>query len=77
MDENQIKRLSEEIKLQRFKKNKSQDKCSQVLEMSIPTYRELENHPNKFNLDQIIVLGDYLEINLVEFFLDTILQNAK
>lgn len=76
MTQEEILRLSEEIKLQRFKKKKSQDDCAKYLDISIPTYREIEYNPNKLNLEQALKLSDLLEWNLFEFFLQIILQNA-
>lgn len=76
MDKHNIEKLSEIIRLQRFKEKKSQEDCAKRLEISIPTYRELEYNPNKLNLDQAIILGNFLNFNLIEFFLDTLLQNA-
>lgn len=76
MDKHDIEKLSEIIRLQRFKEKKSQEDCAKRLEISIPTYRELEYNPNKLNLDQAIILGNFLNFNLIEFFLDTLLQNA-
>lgn len=77
MEEKDIKFLSEEIKLERFKSKKSQEDCAKVLGISVPTYRDYEYNPNKLNLDQAILLGDYLNWNLIEFFLNSILQNAN
>lgn len=76
MSEKDIIKLSEAIKVQRFKMKKSQDDCSQALKISIPTYRELENKPNKLNIDQAMLLGEYLEWNILEFFLNDILHIA-
>lgn len=76
MNKHDVEKLSEIIKLQRFKEKKSQEDCAKRLEISIPTYRELEYNPNKLNLDQAIILGNFLNFNLIEFFLDTLLQNA-
>ena len=76
MTEKEIQQLSEEIKLQRFKQKKSQDDCAKILNISIPTYRDLEYNPNKMDLEQALKLSIFLEWNLFEFFLDNILQNA-
>ena len=76
MTEKDVIRLSDAIKLQRFKEKKSQEDCSKILEISIPTYREYENNPNKLNLEQAIILGNYLNWNMLEFFLQDILHNA-
>ena len=76
MDKTVVKQLSEIIKLQRFKEKRSQEDCAKKLNISIPTYRELEYNPNKLDLDQIIILSDFLNYNLVEFFLNLLLQNA-
>lgn len=76
MKKHDIEQLSEIIKLQRFKEKKSQEDCAKELDISIPTYRELEYNPNKLNLDQAIILGNFLNFNLIEIFLNTLLQNA-
>ena len=76
MTEKEIKRLSDEIQLQRFKSKKSQEDCANLLNISIPTYRELEYNPNKLSLEQSLKLSDFLEWNIFEFFLNDILQNA-
>lgn len=77
MEKDEISKLSEELKVQRFRKNKSQEECANLLGISIPTYRELEYNPNKLNLEQALKLGDFLDWNIFDFFLNIILQNAK
>lgn len=76
MTRTEILKLSEEIRFQRFKKKKSQDDCAKCLNISIPTYRDIEYNPNKLSLEQALKLSDLLEWNLFEFFLQSILQNA-
>ncbi len=76
MNADEIFKLSEELKIQRFKQKKSQEDCANLLHISIPTYRELEYNPNKMNLEQAFKLSEYLDWNLFEFFLKHILQNA-
>ncbi len=76
MQDNEIYSLSEELKLQRFKHKKSQEDCAKLLEISVPTYREYEYHPNKLSLEQAFILSEYLDWNMFEFFLNNILQNA-
>lgn len=76
MEKEEISKLSEELKVQRFRKGKSQEECANILGISIPTYRELEYNPNKINLEQAFLLSDFLDWNLFEFFLTNILQNA-
>lgn len=76
MTEKQKKLFVEELKLQRFKKKKSQEDCAKILNISIPTYRELEYNPGKIDLNQAIILADFLDWNIFEFFLKNILQNA-
>ena len=76
MQEKEINSLSEELKLQRFKQKKSQEDCAKLLEISVPTYREYEYHPNKLSLEQAFMLSEYLNWNLFEFFLNNVLQNA-
>lgn len=68
--------VTKEIKVQRLRKNKTQEDCAVALNISVPTYRELEYNPNKFDVEQILILSDYLEWNFFEFFLQSILQNA-
>lgn len=76
MNIDEISKLSEELKLQRFKKSKSQENCANLLGISIPTYRELEYNPNKMSLEQAFKISEYLDWNLFEFFLNTVLHNA-
>ncbi len=76
MTDNQIKKLSEEIKLQRFLKKKTQEECSVALGISIPTYKNYEDNPNKLNVEQAFILSSFLEWNMFDFFLKSILQNA-
>ena len=76
MEEKEIIKLSEELKLQRFKKKKSQEECAKMLDMSIPTYRDLEYHPNKLSLEQAFKLSEFLDWNMFKFFLTNLLQNA-
>ncbi len=76
MENNEILKLSKEIKLQRFKKQISQKDCASFLKVSVPTYREFEYNPQKLNLEQAQKLSELLEWNLFEFFLNCILQNA-
>lgn len=76
MNEEQIKKLSEELRLKRFVKKKSQEDCAKLLNISIPTYRDLEYNPNKLDLAQAYLLSEYLDWNIFEFFLDNILQSA-
>jgi DNA-binding XRE family transcriptional regulator len=71
-----IKELSEEIKLQRFRTKKTQDDCAKMLGISIPTYKNLEDNPNKMDLDQALKLFDYIGFDLSDIFLRYILQNA-
>ena len=76
MQKEEIYSLSEELKLQRFKQKKSQEDCAKLLEVSVPTYREYEYHPNKLSLEQAFMLSEYLNWNMFEFFLSNTLQNA-
>lgn len=76
MKKEDVCQLSEELKLRRFKEKKSQEDCASVLGISIPTYRDLEYNPNKMDLSQAYILGEYLHWNIFEFFLNNILQNA-
>jgi transcriptional regulator with XRE-family HTH domain len=76
MTETQKNVLSEEIKLQRFLKKKTQEECANALNMSIPTYKNYEDNPNKLDVEQALVLAKFLDWNIFEFFLKEILQNA-
>ncbi len=76
MKDSDIKLLSDAIRVERFKKKKSQEDCANILGISIPTYRDYEYNPNKLNLDQALILSEFLDWNLIEFFLTDILQNA-
>lgn len=68
--------LTKEIKVQRLRQDKTQEECANLLNISVPTYRELEYNPNKFEIDQVLKLGEFLNWNFFEFFLNNILQNA-
>lgn len=68
--------LSEQIKMLRFKRKKTQEDCAKALNISIPTYKNIEDNPNKIDLDQAIKLSEILDFNLLQFFLSDILQNA-
>ncbi len=70
MNESTIKKLSENIKIQRFKKKISQENCAKKLDISIPTYRDLEYNPNKLSIDQAIILGQFLELNVFDIFFE-------
>lgn len=74
IDEKNI--LTEQIKMLRFKRKKTQEACAKALDISIPTYKNIENNPNKLTLDQLINLSDFLNYNFLQFFLNYILQNA-
>ena len=71
-----IKQLSDEIKLQRFRTKKTQEDCAKTLGISIPTYKNLEDNPNRMDLDQAIKLFTYIEFDLSDIFLRYVLQNA-
>lgn len=76
MNVTSIKELSEEIKLQRFKTKKTQEHCAKTLNISIPTYKNLEDNPNKMDLDQAIILFNYIGLDVGDIFLKYILHNA-
>lgn len=76
MREDEKKVLSEQIKLVRFKRKKTQQDCAKALNISIPTYKNIEDNPNKLSLEQALTLGYYLDYNLFQFFLNIILQNT-
>lgn len=77
MDKNTIKVLSENIKLQRFKKKISQENCADKLNISIPTYRDLEYNPNKLSIDQAIILSQFLDLNILEIFFNLNIANCN
>ncbi len=76
MTEKEKNALSEQIKMLRFKRKKTQEDCAKALNISIPTYKNIEDNPNKIDLDQAIKLSEILDFNLLQFFLNGILQNA-
>lgn len=76
MTEKQIEELSKSIKLQRFKEEKTQENCANCLKISIPTYKNYEDNPNKLDVEQAYILSKYLNFNIFEIFLNIILQNA-
>lgn len=76
MNSEQRKKLSEELKLKRFIEKKNQEDCANVLRISVPTYRDLEYNPDKLDLSQAYILGEFLNWNIFEFFLNDVLQNA-
>ena len=68
MDNQDKLAITKEIKVQRLRQNKTQEACANVLSISIPTYRELEYNPNKFDIEQMIILSKFLEWDFFEFF---------
>lgn len=60
--------ITKEIKVQRLRQNKTQEDCATILSISIPTYRELEYNPNKFDIEQMLILSNFLEWDFFEFF---------
>lgn len=76
MNENEIKTLSDQLKLERFKNKISQEHMAKALNISVPTYRELEYHPNKISLEQGLIINYILNWNIYDFILSNILQNA-
>lgn len=69
-------KLSEELRVQRFRKSLSQENMAEFLGVSVPTYRSYEKNPEQLNLSQAIAISDKLDWNLLKFFLEDILQNA-
>ena len=39
-------------------------------------YKNIEDNPNKLNIDQAIKLSEFMDYNILQFFLTSILQNA-
>ena len=76
MTNEEKKLLTKEIQVQRLRADKTQEECANVLNISVPTYRELEYNPNKIDLEQLLKLGEYLNCNFFQIFLNNILQNA-
>lgn len=76
MNDTSIKELSQEIKVQRFKTKKTQEDCAKILGISIPTYKNLEDNPNRMDLDQAIKLFNYIDFDLSDIFLKYVLQNV-
>ncbi len=76
MTEEEKRILSDEIINQRFRKRINQEEIARLLNISVPTYRNLEKDPSKLDIEQILIISDKLEWNLIEFFLNHILQNA-
>ena len=60
--------ITKEIKVQRLRQNKTQEDCATILSISIPTYRDLEYNPNKFDIEQMLILSKFLEWDFFEFF---------
>jgi len=76
MNENEIKILSDQIRAERARNRISQEQMAKALNISRPTYNELELHPNKISLDQGLIINYYLNWNMFDFILSNILQNA-
>ena len=76
MTEEEKRILSDEIVNQRFRKRVNQEEIAKLLNISVPTYRSLEKDPSKLDIEQMLIISDKLEWNLIEFFLNHILQNA-
>ena len=76
MRDNEIILLSDEIRAERAKRKLSQEDMAKALNMSVPTYRDLEYHPNKISLEQGLIINYMLNWNIFDFILSNILQNA-
>ena len=76
MTNEEKKLLTKEIQVQRLRADKTKEECANVLNISVPTYRELEYNPNKIDLEQLLKLGEYLNCNFFQIFLSSILQSA-
>ena len=68
--------VSEYLKLERFKKKVSQDKIAEFIGISGNTYRSYENNPETITLDVGVKISEFLDCNIFQFFLDSMLQNA-
>ena len=77
MTEEQIKIVSDEIKIQRFKNKIKQEDIAEVLKISRETYRKLENNPDKISVKQALAISSTLNWNLLDFITSCSLQNAK
>lgn len=53
-------KLSEELRVQRFRKNLTQENMDEFLGVSVPTYRSYEKNPEQLNLSQAIAIILYL-----------------
>lgn len=69
-------KISEYLKIERFKKKISQDKIAEFIGISGNTYRSYENNPETITLDVGIKINEFLDCNIFQFFLDSMLQNA-
>lgn len=69
-------KLSEYIKRARFDNKRSQKNVAEFIGLSITTYRNYENNPKQISLDIGLKINQYLNCNIFEFFLNTMLQNA-
>ena len=76
MKDNEINLLSDEIRAERVKRKLSQEDMAKTLKISVPTYRDLEYHPNKISLEQGLIINYLLNWNIFDFIMSDILQNA-
>lgn len=70
MDEKLKTIISDEIKVQRFKKKLTQMDMANVLNITRDTYRKLENDPSKINFGQALIISYTLNWNLYDFVLE-------
>lgn len=68
--------ITEYLKLERFKKKVSQDKIAEFIGISGNTYRSYENNPETITLDVGVKISEFLDCNVFQFFLDSVLQSA-
>lgn len=67
MNEENINKLKDAIKLERFRNKITQAEMAEELDISRTWYIELENNPNKLELQQAFKISKKLKWNMFKF----------
>jgi DNA-binding XRE family transcriptional regulator len=76
MKDEDIQKFRDAIKLERFRNKIDQIEMAQLLNISKPTYIELEKHPYKITLDKMLKMSYILNWNIFDYINNEILPNT-
>lgn len=76
MKNEDIQKFSDAIKLERFRNKINQLKMAQLLNVSKPTYIEMEKHPYKITLDKMLKMSYILNWNMFDYVTNEVLPNT-